>query len=291
MKLGVLGGSGLYDIEGIESVRQERVKTPFGDPSDAYTCGKMAGHELCFLPRHAHGHKILPSEINHRANICGFKMLGVERVISISAVGSLREELRPGDLVLPDQYFDRTKSSAGHTFFGGGVVAHVSFGDPACADLRHFLYDVANKFVAETKKTIKVVNGGTYVQMEGPAFSTRAESETYRRHGFDIIGMTSMAEAKLCREAELCYQAMSLVTDYDCWRKAEESVTIDIILATLSANSQLAKELIRRIAAALPEKRACGCGHALKHAIVTSPDVIPAETKKKLKVIIGKYVS
>jgi len=293
MKLGIIGGSGLYDMEGMEGVHEERITTPFGNPSDTFVCGKMAGRDLCFLPRHGRGHRILPSEINHRANICGFKLLGVERVISISAVGSLREELRPGDLVLPDQYYDRTKASAGHTFFGSGIVAHISFGDPACKELRRLIFETARDFIKKDwkKKDVRVIDGGTYVQMEGPAFSTRAESETYRKLGFDIIGMTSLAEAKLCREAEICYQAMSLVTDYDCWHKTEEAVSVDIVLATLGANTRLARELIRRISAALPQKRGCDCGEALKHAVITRPDAMPPETKEKLKVIIGKYVS
>lgn len=292
MKIGILGGSGLYDIENIKGLKEKRIKTPFGDPSDAYMCGKLGGVELFFLPRHARGHRILPTEINHRANICGFKMLGVERVISISAIGSLRENMRPGDVVLPDQYFDRTKQSLAHTFFGNGAVAHVTFGDPTCPEMRKTMARELKKFIKTSwdRKDVRVFNGGTYVQMEGPAFSTRAESLAYRKMGFDVIGMTSLAEAKLCREAELCYQAMALVTDYDCWRQAEESVTTEMIIQTLGANIRLAKAVLAGVIAALPARRGCECGQSMKYAIMTQRDLIPAATRKRLSPIVGKYL-
>ncbi|TFH15305.1 MAG: S-methyl-5'-thioadenosine phosphorylase [Lentisphaerales bacterium] len=292
MKLGVIGGSGLYNIEGLTDLETKSLDTPFGPPSDDYVRGKLDGCEIFFLPRHGRGHRILPSEINYRANIYGFKLLGVEQIMSISAVGSLKEELRPGDMVLPDQYYDRTRSAFGHTFFGEGIVAHVAFGDPTCATFRELLADVSRRFIAEEwhNKDVRVVSGGTYVNMQGPAFSTRAESNAYRQFGFDIIGMTSLAEAKLCREAEICYQAMAMVTDYDCWKIGEEAVNIDLVIQTLSGNTQLAKTLLPRIVAGLPDRRSCRCGESLSCAIVTDPSVIPDETRMKLKPIIGKYI-
>lgn len=291
MKLGIIGGSGLYELEGLSNVREVAVETPFGKPSDAYVQGTLDGVDVIFLPRHGRGHRLLPSEINHKANLWGFKKLGVEMVMSVSAVGSLREELRPGDVVLPDQYFDRTKGSLNHTFFGNGIVGHVSFGDPACDVLRLAIQAAANEAVerlGQTGKT-KVVSGGTYVNMEGPAFSTRAESNVYRQMGFDIIGMTSLPEAKLCREAELCYQAMSMVTDYDCWRVSEESVTVEMIIATLMANVSLAKEVIRRLVKRLPTRRQCACTQALATAVMTDWKVIPPATLAALEPMLGKY--
>jgi 5'-methylthioadenosine phosphorylase len=267
------------------------VETSFGKPSDAYIQGTLDAVDVIFLPRHGRGHRLLPSEINHKANIWGFKKLGVEMVMSVSAVGSLREALRPGDVVLPDQYFDRTKGSLNHTFFGNGIVGHVSFGDPACDVLRVAIQAAANEAVEHLGKAgkVKVVNGGTYVNMEGPAFSTRAESNVYRQMGFDIIGMTSLPEAKLCREAELCYQAMSMVTDYDCWRVSEESVTVEMIMATLMANVSLAKEVIRRVVRRLPTHRQCACAQALATAVMTDWKVIPEATLAALEPLVGKY--
>jgi 5'-methylthioadenosine phosphorylase len=291
MKLGVIGGSGVYDLEGLQDVRHEEVSTPFGKPSDPIICGRLGGRELCFVPRHGKGHRLLPSEINHRANIHALKQLGVERVLSISAVGSLKEQYRPRDIVLPDQYFDRTKGSLAHTFFGDGLVAHVGFGDPTCPDMRKNMGAAAREVISGKKGLdVRVNEGGTYVSMEGPAFSTKAESHTYRKMGFDIIGMTSLPEAKLCREAEMCYQAMAMVTDYDCWHEGTEAVTVDMVVGHLMANTALAKEILRQILTTLPEKRTCGCGGALQHAILTAPDAIPAEVKKRLHLIVGKYV-
>ena len=291
MKVGIIGGSGLYDLEGLEDVRTEVVQTPFGAPSDAFVHGRLAGCEVYFLPRHGKGHRILPSEINHRANIHALKSLGVERVISVSAVGSLKEDLRPRDIVLPDQYFDRTKQSLSHTFFGGGVVAHVSFADPACPELRAQIADAARKTIDSEPGSpdIRVSDEGTYVNMEGPAFSTRAESNAYRQMHFDVIGMTSLPEAKLCREAELCYQAMAMVTDYDCWKESEEEVSIEMIVGHLLANVALARKILGRLLPALPTTRGCACGCALKNAILTNREAISAEARERLKLIIGRY--
>jgi len=293
MKLGVLGGSGLYELEGLEHVEQRDVRTPFGDPSDAYVTGTLAGSELCFLPRHGRGHTLLPSEINHRANIYGFKALGVDAVVSVSAVGSLKESLKPRDLVLPDQYFDRTKRSREHTFFGNGVVGHVSFGDPACPALRELIARTANEVVAARPQSSgsMVIPGGTYVCMEGPAFSTRAESGVYRGFGFDVIGMTSLGEAKLCREAEICYQTLAMVTDYDCWHETEEAVSVEMVIGHLQANTALARAVLEALVPRLPERlEGCGCGAALKDALITRPEAIPERARQDLAPILGKYV-
>lgn len=292
MKLGVLGGSGLYEIEGLSDVRERALTTPFGAPSDAFVCGRMGGCEVYFLPRHGRGHTIVASEINHRANIYAMKMLGVERVISISAVGSLREELRPCDIVLPDQYFDRTKQGPAHTFFGQGIAVHVSFGDPACPVLREQIAAAVTEERAANAaaKDVRLTPRGVYVNMEGPAFSTRAESVTYQKLGFDVIGMTSLAEAKLCREAELCYQAVAMVTDYDCWRAAEDQVNVEMIVANMRANVTLAKSLIVRLAQSLPAERTCHCGEALRHAILTAPAAIPAAARARLAPFLDKYL-
>lgn len=291
MKLGIIGGSGLYELEGMEDVREVAVETPFGQPSDVYVRGVLSGVEVYFLPRHGRGHRLMPSEINHRANIWGFKKQGVEWVMSVSAVGSLREGLQPRDIVLPDQYFDRTKGSLGHTFFGKGVVAHVSFGDPTCPELRALIAGEADAAIKELKLTnsVRVFKGGTYVNMEGPAFSTRAESNVYRRLGFDVIGMTSLPEAKLCREAEICYQPMAMVTDYDCWHATEEAVTVDLIIATLKANTQLAKQVIRRLVKRLPATPRCACRSALKSAVLSDLTKAPAETLEALAPMLAKY--
>ena len=292
MKIGIIGGSGLYDIEGIRNVKRRKLKTPFGVPSDSYTHGTLNGREVFFLPRHGRGHRLLPSEINHRANVCGFKMLGVERIISISAVGSLKQSLRPRDIILPDQYFDRTKKALEHTFFGNGVVAHVSFGDPTCPTLRHIAARVARDVVSRQSegRDRTVTEKGTYVNMEGPAFSTKSESNTYRALGFDVIGMTGLGEAKLCREAEICYQSIALVTDYDCWHESEEPVTVEMIIGHLMANSALAKEILKDLVAALPEERDCPCTNAMQHALMTDRKAISAAMKKRLKPIVGKYL-
>lgn len=292
MKLGIIGGSGLYELDGIDDVREMVIKTPFGDPSDSYMSGVYGGTEMFFLPRHGRGHRILPSEINHRANIYGFKSLGVERLIAVTAVGSLKEELRPRDIVLPDQYFDRTKGALEHTFFGEGVVAHVSFGDPVCSELRTIIAAGIRKVLKSQQSyaDLRLTEKGTYVNMEGPAFSTRAESNVYRSLGFDIIGMTSLPEAKLCREAEICYQTIAMVTDYDCWHEYEEPVTGDMVVAHLMANTLIAKAILKEVIPCIGTVRTCSCVSALQSAIMTNPAVIPASAKKKLGIIVSKYL-
>lgn len=281
-KLGVIGGSGLYEIDGLTNIEEVKVETPFGETSDVFVKGNLADTELYFLPRHGKGHKLLPSEINFRANIYAFKKLGVDKIVSISAVGSLKGELKPRDIVIPDQFFDRTQGRK-DTFFGNGIVAHVSFGSPVCESLGDIAYKAASECDADVHK------GGTYVNMEGPAFSTIAESNFYRAGGFDVIGMTNLAEAKLCREAEICYTSVSMVTDYDCWKEDEE-VSVEMIIANLMHNADNAKKIIKSIAAKISEKESCGCGEALSTAIITSPDVIPGGIKSDLAPIIGKYI-
>jgi 5'-methylthioadenosine phosphorylase len=286
IKIGVIGGSGLYEMEGLKRVRQLKLKTPFGAPSGAFVVGELGGREIAFLPRHDVGHRLLPSELPYRANIWGFKKLGVEWLIGIAAVGSLKEEIRPLDLVLPDQYFDRTNQGRENTFFGDGIVGHISFADPACAVLRRILRDAAAGLQAT------VHDGGTYINMEGPAFSTRSESRVYRQWGMDVIGMTNLFEAKLAREAEICYQTAAMVTDYDVWRSGEgyEDVSIETVIANLKKNAALAQDLIRAAVRMIPARRSCACVNALQYAIITDPRKIPAATKKRLKLIIGKYV-
>ena len=288
MRIGIIGGSGLYDLEGLHQAEPREVRTPFGDPSDVIVAGRMGDREVFFLPRHGRGHRLLPSEINHRANIFAFKQLGVTSVLSISAVGSLREERRPRDIVLPDQYFDRTRRHRDDTFFGDGLVAHVPFGDPTCAELRSLAADSARRIVGGGP--VRVHEGGTYVSMEGPAFSTKAEAQVYRTFGFDIIGMTSLPEAKLCREAEICYQALAMVTDYDCWHETEAAVTVETVIAHLQANTALAKEILRDLIPRLTERPDCPCRSALKNAILTRPDMVPDETRHKLEPLVGKYL-
>jgi len=292
MKIGVIGGSGLYDIEGLEAVESRRVDTPFGAPSDEYACGRIGDCEVSFLPRHGRGHVLSPSEIPHRANIMGFKMLGVERVVSVSAVGSLKEELRPRDVCLVDQYFDRTKNRDEHTFFGNGLIAHVGFGEPACPELRGIMAEVITAVAAEHvgPDVLRVEKRGTYVNMEGPAFSTKAESFFHREQGFDVVGMTSLAEAKLCREAEICYQAMAMVTDYDCWHETEEAVSVEMIIGHLTANTELARRVLPQLLAAIPAQRSCSCGEALKGALITDPAAVPPQTRERLAPIVEKYM-
>ena len=292
MKLGIIGGSGLYEMSGLKNMKPLQVSTPFGPPSDAYVRGELGETEVFFLPRHGRGHHIMPSELNHKANIYGFKSLGVERVIGVSAVGSLREDVRPRDIVLPDQYFDRTKGSMHHTFFGHGIVAHVAFAEPVCPDLRAALSAVITGTIASNRAYhgLQVRDRGTYVNMEGPAFSTKAESNVYRQLGFDVIGMTSLPEAKLCREAEICYASIAMVTDYDCWHESAASVSVEMILDNLRANTQLAHDVLRAAAAHLPTQRTCSCTHALENAIVTAPEAIPAQVKQSLAPIVGKYL-
>jgi 5'-methylthioadenosine phosphorylase len=293
MKLGIIGGSGLYELEGMEVAERVTVKTPFGDPSDAFVRGHLHGREVLFLPRHGKGHRLLPSEINHRANIYAFKTLGVERVLSVSAVGSLKAEHRPRDLVLPDQYFDRTKRALEHTFFGEGAVAHVGFGEPTCAALRALVAEAARGAVAADPETAQrqVSEGGVYVAMEGPAFSTKAESRVYRGFGFDVIGMTSLGEAKLCREAEICYQSLAMVTDYDCWHETEEAVTVEMVVGHLLANTAMAKKILASLVTTLPDQRTCACGNALQSAILSDIGAIPEATREKLAPIIGRYLA
>lgn len=283
-KIGIIGGSGLYDIEGIKNVRRVTVETPFGKPSDKYICGELMGKEVVFLPRHGVGHRISPSEINYRANIFGMKKLAVERIISLSACGSLKKELKPLDFVIPDQFVDRTNQSRKMTFFEKGIVAHISFADPVCGELAKSVYK------ASLGSSVAVHRKGTYLNMEGPAFSTRAESLLYRSWGMDIIGMTNFAEAKLAREAEICYATLAAITDYDCWHPNHESVTIDMVIRNLQNNIENSKKILLAAIKKLPEARSCTCGEALKFAIVTDKKLIPAKTKKDLKIIIGKYV-
>jgi 5'-methylthioadenosine phosphorylase len=283
VKIGVIGGSGLYDMEGLTNRREIQVDTPFGPPSDAFIIGVVEGKSVAFLARHGRGHRILPSELNFRANIYAMKKLGVERILSASAVGSLREELAPLNIVLPDQFVDRTRGRIS-TFFGAGLVAHVGFAHPICPDLIERVHKSA------ATVGIKTVKGGTYLCMEGPAFSTKAESHLYRSWGMDIIGMTNLQEAKLAREAEICYVTIALVTDYDCWHEAHDSVTVDMIISNLQQNSKNAQSIIRESVRVLPEARTCGCADALKHALITDRSLIPAETRQKLQPIVGKYL-
>ena len=282
-EIGIIGGSGLYHMPGFSDGRELRQQTPFGEPSDAYILGTLEGRKVAFLARHARGHTLLPSELNFRANIYGFKALGVERIVSVSAVGSLKEEHKPLDFVIPDQFFDRTRHRI-DTFFGNGIVAHVGFGDPVCGEL--------TKIVAAACKGQGVSGklGGMYVCMEGPQFSTKAESNVYRSWGADVIGMTNLQEAKLAREAEICYVTIAMVTDYDCWHPHHDAVTVDRIVAVLVKNAENAAKVVRAAVGAMPKTRSCKCGSALAHAILTDPAKIPAETKEKLKLILGKYV-
>ena len=282
-EIGIIGGSGLYSMPGLTRVKEVRVKTPFGTPSDAYVCGLLEGRKVAFLARHGRGHRILPSELNFRANIHGFKQLGVERIVSISAVGSLKEEHRPLEFVIPDQFFDRTRHRV-DTFFGNGVVAHIAFADPICGELSSVVARACQKVGVVSKQ------GGTYLCMEGPEFSTKAESNVYRGLGMDVIGMTNLQEAKLAREAELCYVTVAMVTDYDCWHPHHDSVTVDQIVAVLIKNAENAARVVSQTVASMPASRSCKCGAALANAILTDPKKIPAPTKKKLNLIIGKYV-
>ncbi len=283
-KIGIIGGSGLYKIEGVKNIKMVSMKTPFGKPSDKFITGKLEGVEVVFLPRHGAGHVIPPSRINYRANIYGMKKLGVERIISITACGSLRKDFKPLDFVIPDQFVDRTNQARQMTFFDNGIVAHIGFSDPVCSDSARIVYKAA-KDVGATAHL-----GATYINMEGPAFSTRAESELYRKWGMDIIGMTNMPEAKLAREAEICYVPLAAITDYDCWYKSEEPVTIEMIIGNLTKNVDNSKRIIKEIVKNMHDGRKCGCTNALKDAIVTDRKFIPAKVKKDLDIIIGKYI-
>lgn len=284
MRIGIIGGSGLYQMDGIERKRWVRVVTPFGKPSDRFLTGKIAGREVVFLPRHGREHRILPTELNHRANIYGMKKLGVTRIISVSAVGSLKEEYRPTDVVVVDQFFDRTKRSKDLTFFGDGVVAHVSFADPICKSLQRTLAECARRAGA----TVHV--GGTYVNMEGPAFSTRSESHFHRMMGWDVIGMTNYGEARCAREAEICYATLAMVTDYDCWHESEEAVTVEMVVDNLHKNARTAQETIRLAVQSVDPQEDCACQHALANAVMTQPQAMRPATRKKLHLLLGKYL-
>jgi 5'-methylthioadenosine phosphorylase len=282
--IGIIGGSGLYAINGLTGVREIRVKTPFGDPSDAIVLGMLEGKRVAFLARHGRGHRILPGEINFRANVYAMKLLGVERIISVSAVGSLKEDLRPGEFLVPDQFFDRTKGRAS-TFFGDGLVAHVGFAHPTCGESGTVLADAC------VHCAVPVHRRGTYVCMEGPQFSTLAEANFHRQMHFEVIGMTNVTEAKLAREAEICYATIAMITDYDCWHPEHESVTASQIIATLNQNAENAQRVLREAVRAMPAERGCKCGSALKHSLVTDLKIVPKATKKRLSAIIGKYIS
>jgi 5'-methylthioadenosine phosphorylase len=282
--IGIIGGSGLYSMSGLTDIREVRVKTPFGDPSEAIVLGTLEGKNVAFLARHGRGHRILPTEINYRANIYAMKLLGVERLISVSAVGSLREDLRPGEFLVPDQFVDRTRHRVS-TFFGAGLVAHVSFAHPTCEQVSSVLAD------ASVHCGVMVHRRGTYICMEGPQFSTLAEAHMHRQLHFEVIGMTNVTEAKLAREAELCYSTIAMITDYDCWHPEHESVTGAQIIATLTQNAENAQHVLREAVRALPEGRSCRCGEALQHALITDIKLVPTATKKRLAAIIGRYIS
>ena len=283
-RIGIIGGSGLYHIEGFTGQKWVKIKTPFGAPSDSYLTGELSGRQVVFLPRHGRGHRILPTELNHRANIYGMKKLGVQWIISVSAVGSLQAKYQPCDVVLIDQFLDRTKQSLAHTFFGRGIVGHVAFADPICEELRHLLLKSARALKARAH------DGGTYVNMEGPAFSTRAESLTNHKLGYDVVGMTNLGEAKCAREAEIAYATMAMITDYDCWKMDEEHVTVEMVIANLTRNAELAKAVVKRTISQIPVKANWPCHSALKNAIMTDKKCWPAKTKNELKLFLQKYV-
>ncbi len=283
-EIGIIGGSGLYSMPGLTEAEEQLVDTPFGAPSDAFVVGLLEGRRVAFLARHGRGHRILPSELNFRANIYAMKSLGVRRIVSVSAVGSLKEEHKPTDFVVPDQFIDRT-FARNSTFFGDGIVGHVSFADPVCATVAGAILDGC--------KAARVVgkSGGTYICIEGPQFSTRAESNLYRSWGADVIGMTNLQEAKLAREAEICYATMAMVTDYDCWYAGHDDVTVEQVVAVIHQNADNAAAVVRAAIAAMPDGRTCACASALQYAVMTSHEQIPAETKKRLALVIGKYIS
>lgn len=285
-RIGIIGGSFLYEIEGIEVTDKVRVDTPFGKPSDEFVMGKLSGREVVFLPRHGRGHKLLPSEVNYRANIFALKTLEASRVISVSAVGSLKEDIRPLDILLVDQFIDRTNQARQMTFFGEGIAGHISFAEPICAELKQAIYN-SNKGLDVT-----IHNGGTYINMEGPAFSTKAESFLYRSWGADIIGMTNLAEARLAREAGICYATIAMITDYDCWHSGPDvgAVSVEMIVENLAKNTAVAKNMLKNTIENLAPEPSCKCAEALRDAIITAKDAIPSKTAKKLKPIIGKLV-
>ena len=283
-RIGIIGGSGLYHIEGFTQQKWVKVKTPFGNPSDELLTGQLAGREVVFLPRHARGHRLLPSELNHRANMWAMKSLGVHWIISVSAVGSLQAKYKPCDIVLPDQFLDRTKRDFEHTFFGRGIVAHIAFADPICEELRQLLLKSAKAQKA------RVHNGGTYVNMEGPAFSTRAESVTNHKLGYDVIGMTNLGEAKCAREAEIAYATMAMITDYDCWKVDEAHVTVEMVIDNLKRNAATAQGIIQHVLPLIPTEPNWSCHDALRNAIMTDPKLWPAKTKKELAPLLAKYL-
>jgi 5'-methylthioadenosine phosphorylase len=284
VRIGVVGGSGLYQMEGLVVREERRIQTPFGDPSDVYILGELDGRMVAFLPRHGRGHRLTPTELNYRANIYGFKVLGVEQLISVSAVGSLKLEYKPTDIVVPDQFYDRTRHRV-DTFFGNGLVAHTSLAKPVCPRLIDPFVEASRAAGATTHR------GGVYVNMEGPQFSTRAESETYRRHGFDVIGMTNLTEARLAREAEICYASLSMITDYDCWHETEEAVSgeavMEVVRQNVAMSQRVVREILKRVTDDAP--RTCGCGEALKYSLITERSTIPAETLRALDPLLGKY--
>lgn len=284
VKIGIIGGSGVYKVEGIKNLKEVKVKTPFGEPSDAFRTGELNGVEVIFLPRHGSKHTISPTESNYRANIYGMKKLGAKRLISISACGSLKKELKPLDFVLPHQFVDRTNGGREMTFFQGGIVVHIGFSDPICLEMSKGIHESAKKLA------LSVHRGGTYLNMEGPAFSTRAESNLYRSWGMDIIGMTNMAEARLAREAEMCFVTLAAITDYDCWYESQETVTVEMVTSNLLKNADNAKRLLKECITVVAREPHCHCHEALKNAIVTSKDDVAPALKKKLALIIGKYM-
>jgi 5'-methylthioadenosine phosphorylase len=281
-RIGIIGGSGLYSMPGFEAEEEVAIGSPWGSPSDKYVLGKLSGREVAFLARHGRGHRITPSELNFRANIHGFKSLGVERLISLSAVGSLKEEHRPLEFVIPDQFFDRTRGRVS-TFFGEGLVAHISFADPICPQLSEVLFNACQS------QSVTAKRGGTYLCMEGPAFSTKAESNVYRSWGMDIIGMTNLQEAKLAREAEICYVTVAMVTDYDCWHPEHDAVTVNDIIANLVKNAENAAKVVTAAVENMPASRSCKCGAALAHAMITDRKAVPEATLEKLELLVGKY--
>jgi 5'-methylthioadenosine phosphorylase len=281
-EIGIIGGSGLYTMPGFSDVHQVSLDTPFGSPSDPYMLGTLEGRKVAFLSRHGNGHRFSPTEINYRANVHGMKQLGVERILSLSAVGSLKEEHRPLDFVVPNQFIDRTRHRV-DTFFGDGLVAHVGFGEPVCGELAKVAFEACGRSGVNAKA------GGSYLNMEGPQFSTKAESNLYRSWGLDVIGMTNLTEARLAREAELCYATVAMVTDYDCWHEEHDAVTVDQIIGVLVKNAENACSVVRHAVAAMPKTRGCKCGSALKNAIITQKSVVPAATLKRLQLLVGKY--
>jgi len=284
VRIGVIGGSGIYQIEALKDVEEVRIKTPFGDPSDSIVIGTLAGVRIAFLPRHGRGHRIMPTEVNSRANIYALKTLGVERLISITACGSLREDFAPRHIVIPDQIYDHTKARRPYTFFGNGLVVHISFAQPFCPELSQLVYEAVKKTGATVHK------GGTFITIEGPRFSTKGESRVYRQWGMDIIGMTAVPEAQLAREAEICYAAMAHVTDYDVWHEAEEPVTVAMVIENLMANAAVTKQALAHLAPTIPVQRSCECATALATAIITQKDLIPEEVKRDLAPLVGKYL-